>query len=151
MLKHCCGLSKPWVYMSEYFEKNRDEYMQRLFNVSAFADWDGWIEFCLRGAVSHASDTIQRCERLQKIREDVMTRIGDVGGKVRLNRIVEDIFHSPLVRIADLPEKLSVTYPTAKAAVERLVQAGILKELENVTPKTFYAPDIFNVAYEEME
>jgi Fic family protein len=151
MLKHCCALSKPWLHMSEYYETNRDEYIRRLFNVSALGDWDGWIEFCLRGTVHQAKDTIQRCERLLKIREDFTKRVGAVGGSVRLNQIVEDIFHSPFVRIASLPKRLAVTYPTAKADVERLVQAGILSELENVTPKTFYAPEVFNVAYEEMD
>ena len=79
-----------------------------------------------------------------------MRRVGAVGGSVRLNRIVEDIFYSPFVRIADLPKKLAVTYPTAKADVERLVQAGILSELDDMTPKTYYAPEVFSVAYEEM-
>ena len=45
MLKDRCELSKPWLYMSEYFEKQHDEYAQRLFNVSARSDWSGWIEF----------------------------------------------------------------------------------------------------------
>ena len=73
------------------------------------------------------------------------------GRFVRLNNIVEDIFNSPFIRIADLPEKLDVTYPTAKADIDRLVEAGILSELEKVTPKTFYAPEVFNVAYDEMD
>jgi Fic family protein len=150
MLKRLCGLSKPWLYMSEYYEKRKEEYTQRLFNVSALADWEGWIEFCLVGMASQAADAIQRCDRLQRIKEDFMTRVGAVGGSVRLNQIVDNIFQSPFVRIADLPKKLNVTYPTAKADVERLVQAGILRELDDVVPKTYYAPGVFNVAYEEL-
>ncbi len=34
---------------------------------------------------------------------------------------------------------------------DRLAKAGILRELNGVTPKTFYAPEVYNVAYEEME
>jgi Fic family protein len=151
MLKEACALSKPWLYLSEYFERHRDEYVQRLFNVSAKADWEKWIEFCLNGTVRQAKDTIQRCERLLKVREEFMARVGKIGGSIRLHKIVEQIFHSPFVRIADLPSRLKVTYPTAKADVERLVQAGVLETLENVTPKTFYAPRVFNVAYDEME
>jgi len=30
-----------------------------------------------------------------------------------------------------------------KADIDRLVQAGILRELAKVTPKTFYAPEVF--------
>ena len=150
MLKELCGLSKPWLYMSEYYEKNREEYIEKLFNVSALGDWEGWVAFCLKGVEIQAKDTIRRCERLQRIKNNFMARLSEVGGSIRLNRIVEDIFYSPFVRIADLPKKLEITYPTAKADVERLVQAGILKKLANITPTTYYAPEVFNVAYEEM-
>jgi Fic family protein len=150
MLKELCGLSKPWIYMSEYYEKHNVEYTERLFNVSASADWERWIEFCLTGIASQAKDTIQRCDRLRKIKEDFLKRATEVGGSVRLAQIVEDFFYSPFVRIADLPKRLGITYPTAKADIERLVQAGILRELETLTPKTFCAPEVFNVAYEEM-
>ena len=37
-----------------------------------------------------------------------------------------------------------------KADVERLEQAGILRELPGVRPKTFYALDVYQVAYEEL-
>lgn len=150
MLKQRCKLSKPWLYMSEYFEKHHEEYIQRLFNISASGDWEGWIEFCLKGTAVQSQDTIQRCERLLRIREDFAKRVQAVGGSVRLHRIVEDVFHSPFVRIVDIAKRLEVTYPTAKADVERLVEAGILKVLGNISPKTYYAPEVFGVAYEEM-
>lgn len=151
MLKQRCGLSKPWLYMSEYFEKNRDEYIERLFNVSAVGDWDRWIEFCLRGVVSQARQTTERCERIRAIRETFTQKVHEIGGSVRLLKIVEDIFQSPFLRIADLARRLEVTYPTANADVERLVQVGILQALSDVSPKTYYAPEVFGVAYEEMQ
>jgi Fic family protein len=150
MIKELCGLSKPWLYMSEYYEKNRQDYIEKLFNVSASGDWERWIEFCLKGIETQARDTIRRCERLQGIKETFTKRLREVGGSIRLSQIVEEIFYSPFVRIADLPKKLLVTYPTAKADVDRLVQAGILRKLETITPTTYYAPEVFDVAYEEM-
>ena len=101
--------------------------------------------------MSQARDTIQRCDRLFKIKGDFMKRLAEVGGSIRLSQIVEGIFHSPFARIADLQRKLEVTYPTAKADVERLVQAGILSELEGLSPKTYYAPEVFRVAYDELD
>jgi len=151
MLQQKCSLSKPWLYMSEYFERHRDEYCERLFDVSAGARWEEWIEFCLKGTVTQAKDTIQRCERLVRIREEFMKTVFDIGGSVRLNQIVEDVFHSPFVRVADLARRLEVTYPTARADLERLEQAGIFAPLPGATPKTYYAPEVFNVAYEDME
>jgi Fic family protein len=151
MLKEHCGLTKPWVYMSEYFETHREEYMQRLFDVSASGDWDGWVQFCLSGIVAQAKDAIRRCEQLQKTKERFMQELVNVGGSVRLNAIVEDLFQSPFIRIIDLQKKLNVTYPTAQKDVDRLVKAKILRALKNVTPKTYYSPEIFRAAYDKME
>ncbi len=151
MLHQRCGLSKPWLYMSEYFEKNRDDYIAHLFQVSTHGNWRNWIEFCIRGTIRQARDTIRRCVRLRAVREDFLQRLTSVGGTVRLNQIVEDVFHSPFVRVADLARRLSVTYPTAKADVQRLIEVGILRDLPHVTPRTLYAPEVFNVAYEELD
>jgi DNA-binding Lrp family transcriptional regulator len=73
------------------------------------------------------------------------------GGKARLLKIVEGIFEVPFVRIADLPERLGITYPTARSVVERLVAAGILRELEAVPSRTFYAPAVFSIAYDDLD
>ena len=150
MLQQKCQLTKPWLYLSEFYERYRDEYVQNLFDVCAKGDWGTWIEFCLRGTVKQAEETIERCERLLAIRESFTQRVADVGGTVRLSQIVEDIFYSPFVRVAALARKLDVTYPTAKADLKRLVEAGILRELSQASPKTYYAPEVFAVAYEEM-
>ncbi len=149
LYQRCC-LSKPWLYMSEYFDKNRDDYFNHLFHVSAHNDWEGWIRFCLQGTVIQAKETTERCSRLLEVRERFTAQIAEVGGSTRLNQIVEDIFHSPFVRIADLPKRLGVTYPTAKSDVDRLIQADILHELPDVWPKTLYAPEVFSIAYEEL-
>jgi len=151
MLQQQCGLTKPWLYLSEFFEKNRDEYVQYLFDVSATGNWYQWIEFCIRGTLEQARETLTRCEQLLRIREQFRQRVADVGGSFRLHQIVDDIFHSPFVRIADLPDRLDVSYPTAKSDVERLENAGILREVPNVYPKTYYAPEVFSIAYEKLD
>ena len=152
MLKQCCDMSKPWLYLSEYFEKNHEEYVEKLFNISARGDWESWLEYCLRGVVEQARMTIARCERLLRIREGFTERVHAIKkGSVRLHQIVENIFQSPFLRIRDLSLQSNVTYPTAKADVRRLMEAGILQKLENTSPKTFFAPEVYNVAYEELE
>ena len=151
MLQQSCEMTKPWLYLSEYFDKYRDEYIGNLFRVSTISGWSTWVEFCLRATVSQAKSTIARCEKLLAVRESFSQRLIEAGGHVRLTQIVDQIFHNPLVRIADLPDRLNVTYPTAKSDVARLTEAGILKELPGANPKTFFAPEVFNVAYDDLD
>jgi hypothetical protein len=100
--------------------------------------------------LAQAKSTITRCRRLLEVHEDYARRVAEVGGHVRLTRIIQGIFTSPFVRVAQLAKRLDVTYPTAKSDIDRLVQAGVLHELPNVTPKTFYTPAVFKVSYDEL-
>lgn len=151
MLKESCGFSKHWLYMSEFFERHREEYIQRLFEVSTKARWHEWVHFCLIGLREQAQTTIARFRRLLAVRDDSIERVNQIGGSTRLHQILENVFKSPFVRISDLRGQLDVSYPTAKSDVDKLVSAGVLHELPNLYPKTFYAPAVFNIAYEDLE
>jgi hypothetical protein len=47
-----------------------------------------------------------------------------------------------------LRDDLQVTYPTADSDVAKLVELGILQQLDGVAPKTFYSPELFRITYE---
>ena len=141
-------LTKPWIYMSPYFERNREEYIERLFSVSTTGDWDGWIDFCLRGVIHTANETIDQCERLRQLRDEFGRRAAASGGSARLLEIVDRLFESPFIRVHNLAEQLNVTYNTIKRDCQRLMKADILEELDGLRPRTFYSPEVFATAYE---
>jgi Fic family protein len=145
-----CELSNQWLYMSAYFDRNRDQYIDHLFAVSAEGAWASWIEFCLRGVVLEARDTERRCDHLLALRRSFKERITKVGGSYRLQDIAEGLLVLPVIRIPQIARKFDVTYPTAKADVERLMTAGILQELEKAAQKTFYSPEIVEITYAEL-
>jgi Fic family protein len=151
MLQRNCDFSKPWLYLSGFFEAHREAYVQHLFDVSAKGSWTSWIEFCLHGTLSQARETITRCERILKLKDEYMTRLRDIDGSTRLHAIVEGIFDSPFVQVTDLARRMNIHYQTAQADLEKLKQAKVLVELTDFRPKTFYAPAVFRVAYEELE
>lgn len=140
-------LWRPWLYMSPFFDRHKDEYIDRLFRVSTSGRWDEWLEFCLRGVIDVCRDAISRCDELRDLRDRYHARADGAGG--RMHRIVETLFSNPIVRISDLARKFEVTYPTAKTDLERLVEMEILRELPGLYPKAFVADAIFNAAYDE--
>lgn len=151
MVQHRCQLTKPWLYLSEFFEAHNEEHKQHLFNVSAKAAWTDWVEFCLRGTSEQAIATIKRCDELRVIKDDYMKRVAEANRNVRVNKIVESLFCSPMLEIARLQEQLGVTYPTAKKDVESLVEVGILAEIPDMPVRTFFAPEVWRVAYGDIE
>ena len=151
MLRSMGCLTKPWLYLSEYFEDHREEYFQRLYAVSARGEWSEWVGFCLQGVIDSARDTMHRCERLLLAKSEFESRVAATKGSIRLQAIVVQLFHRPIVRVGDIQELTGVQYRTARSDLERLVGEGVLMEMQEVYPKTYFAPEIFRIAYEDVD
>lgn len=142
-----CNLSDQWLYMSSYFDTNKDRYIDLLFKVSTQGAWADWIEFCLKGVVTTAQDTQRRCEQLMALQHDFQSRLRKQPGSVRLAAIVDDLFVTPVASPARLAEKHGVSYPTARADLRKLERAGILMQITGAPQITYYCPQIFDVTY----
>lgn len=142
-----CELSNQWLYMSEFFDRNRDAYIDALYAVSAGGDWEAWIEFCLTGVVEQAKDTMVRYDRLINLRRDFQQRIHESGGTVRLARLVDELFLIPMIRVTDARDLLGVTYPTARSDLETLEGLEIVSEILGAKQKAFLSIPVFDVAY----
>lgn len=145
MSYHEIGLLKPWLYLSDYFDRFKDEYIQSLFDVSATGNWIGWISFCLRATIAQCNDSIRRCRLIDDMIDSYRLRV--VSPSTRTHSIIDGFLKSPFVTIPNIRRRFGVDYKTAQRDVASLVQCGILRELSTARPKTYYAFELFNVAY----
>lgn len=145
MAQHWHGHSMPWLYLSAFFERYKDEYIETLFNVSAKGAWSEWIEFCLRATIAQANDAIRRCHQFIRLRTEYQSRINS--HSARTFQIIDSLFTSPVVSIPSIASQFVVTYHTARSDIQRLVDAGILTKLATTRPKSFWAPELMKVAY----
>ena len=143
--------SMPWLYMSPYFDRHNDKYESALFSVSATGEWTEWVRFCLRGAVAQANDSIRRCDALKKLERIFQEKVRTGCDGPRIHPIVNSLFTSPVRTIPSVEKEFRVTYKTARADLERLVQCGILQEVPESHPRLFYAPQIVAVAFRNLE
>lgn len=142
-----CALSNEWLYMSDYFDRNRDEYIDRMLAVSTSGAWTEWIAFCLQGVVEQATDTMRRCDRLIELHRDFHERITRLGGSVRLAALVDGLFATPIIRVTHAKDRLGVSYPTARADLRKLERIGIVTRIEDLEPITYACFPIFDVSY----
>jgi cell filamentation protein, protein adenylyltransferase len=148
LIAEWCKLSNQWLYMSDFFDSHKDEYIDRLFRISTEGQWEQWIEFCLKGVRVQATDTLRRCEKLVELRSDYHERLRQISaGSVRLAAIVDDLFRTPVALPARVAKKHNVTYPTARADLAKLAGVGILEELNVRTRVSYYSKAIFDITY----
>ncbi|HEY5314361.1 MAG TPA: Fic family protein [Pirellulales bacterium] len=141
--------SMPWLYLSAFFERYRDEYVSNLFAVSTKAHWSQWIEFCLRGTIEQANDSIRRCHEFKRLRETYYEQIRSRGPSPRSHQIIDVLFTYPVLTIPAIVKKFGVSYPTARSDLELLVACGILNDNPKVHPRTFQAPQVMRIAFSD--
>lgn len=146
-IEEWCDLSAPWLYMSDYFDRHKDAYIDGMFAVSTDGDSNDWIEFCLEGAVAQAADTAARCSALIELNRDFHERVSGIGASARLPGLVDDLFLNPLVRVTDARDRYGVTYPTARRDLKKLEKAEIVARLEGAPQITYFSPSILEVIY----
>ena len=121
-------LERPLLYLSDYFDRNRNEYLDHLLFVSQRGDWRGWIDFFLDAVQTQARDALQRGKRLLSLREEYRARY-QAGGSSRMLQVVDDLFDRPTLTVRGVADRLGVGYTSAQALVTILEQDGILVEM----------------------
>ena len=120
-------LSQPLLYLSAYFEAQRQEYYRLLLAVSQRGEWTAWIHFFLIGVAEQSQDSITRTETLLELWTSYRTRLKK--GPATALQLVDQLFSYPAVMISQTAKRLNVTFPSAQKNIERLVGEGILKEV----------------------
>jgi Fic family protein len=67
-------ISRPSFYLSEYFEKNRTEYYDRLLMITKDGDWSGWIDFFLTAVIQQAKINVDKAQKLLNLYNEMKDR-----------------------------------------------------------------------------
>jgi cell filamentation protein, protein adenylyltransferase len=143
-------LPQPLLYLSAYFERNRQEYMDRLLAVSQRGEWSEWIAFFVRGVIEQATDAIHRARAVLALRDEYRRKTHSARSSALLPKLVDQLFVLPLITVPQAAKHLGVTQAAARAIVERLVAQGILEETGDLKRnRTFLAPKILEIIEKE--
>jgi Fic family protein len=141
------NLRMPWLYMSSFFERHKDEYISKLFRVSTHGDWKTWIEFCLRGTVVQALEAMIRCNNLILVQARMLDKAEELKMPPRLKVIIRNLLIAPVFDAVQVQKWGQASMPTARADIEKLIAVGMVEHLEGMRPRLYYAPEVFKVAY----
>ena len=146
-------LPQPMLYLSPYFERNRDDYIDCLYEVSRAGTWERWIKFFLAGVVEQARDTITRIQSLQDLQDRYKDRLAQAGKSALLLELVDMICEYPVITIPRAVKVLGVkSYNSAKLNVEKLVDEGMLVEImQDTRPRLFLAHEVYDIIHQPLE
>ncbi|MHB1462643.1 MAG: Fic family protein [Armatimonadota bacterium] len=133
------ALNNPMLYLSLYFKANRQQYYTLLQDVRVSGDWEKWLKFFLVGVretSNQAASTIKRILDLFTIEEDKIEALGSSVNS--LLRVHHAIRRNPIITIATIVKEVNISKPTAAAAVAKLEDIGILKQVSSKRRERIY-------------
>lgn len=125
-------LSKPALYLSDYFERNKTEYVDRLMAVRESNQMRQWLIFFLHGVRETAENSIQVFKDIlalkEKIEREVLPHF-TTRRQRNAQTLMQYLYRNPITNINRVAVLLDVKPNTASMLVNDFVKHGILREL----------------------
>jgi Fic family protein len=141
LLVHWGLLRYPLLYLSAFFERNRDAYYDLLLTVSQRGSWNDWISFFLQGVAEQSNDAIERAKRLQELQWRWRDTLQHARGSTLLLGVVDHLFAQPIVTAGEIQRGFKVSHQTSMKILRRLEKEGILKEKTGKERHRLYAAE----------
>jgi len=120
-------LSSPILYLSGFFDENRDEYIDHLHEVDKTGEYNNWLAFFLRGVKAQAEATQYLIDQIYQLFDDTR-QVFEVTKSPYLVLFIEFIFEQPYFTIAQLIAHLKGTYVTANRLITLFKEKKIIEE-----------------------
>jgi Fic family protein len=123
-------LEKPLLYLSDFFEKNKNLYYDNLELVRDKNDLGQWLKFFLTGVIQTAGNGVNTLQKIidlkMTIERDVVANMGR--GAKQGSHLLNGLFSQPVVTVKDVQIITGLTPAAANNLVQVLVEADVLIE-----------------------
>ncbi len=138
-------LDRPMLYLSAYFERNKQRYFDALFEVSATGDWVSWIRFFLTGVIEESRDVIERSQRLRDLFTQYRQVLRERNETTNALSLMEELFARPVITAPTAAKSIGVTAAAGRRILERLQAEGIVTVHRDQWPHYFIAQDVYRI------
>ncbi len=151
-LKEKALLKYPSLYVSEFFEKNRKEYYQKLLNITEKGDWNNWIKYFLLAVTTQAETNAKRAKQVASLYEELKHTIYQVTKTKNSIRIQDFLFSKIMFQTPDFTKASGLSKPHAARVLKNLMQHDIVKIISPAkgrTPALYSFTDLMEIIESE--
>lgn len=145
-------LKKPSLYLSDFFEKNKDYYYDNLMSVRFTSNLVQWIKFFLVGVIETSKESIQVFKDIIALKTDIETnRLPKLGSKIEnAQLLLKQLFQVPITDSKQVSELLGISASTANRLIKELIELEILSELTGYKRNRKYIfTEYFNIFHKD--
>lgn len=120
-------LDAPLLFVSRYILCNRDEYYERLRNVTYKNQWKEWVMYMLEAFDSQAKYTLEVLQKISFFKQKLEERLDSMMGHTYARDIAGFLYAHPFFTQAEFEDSLNVSYVTSRKYLRTLTTEGIAR------------------------
>ena len=133
-------LVKPTLYLSDFFEKNKEHYYDNLTIVRTKDDLIQWLKFFLEGIRVTAESSIQTFKEIIALRASVENKIIQLGKKQMLAKnVLQYLYSQPITDMQSIAIAANVSVTSISRLLNDFIRLGILVELTGFKRNRIFA------------
>lgn len=123
-------LTKPSLYLSDFFERNRQHYYDNLNNVRVKNDLLQWLKFFLVGIIETSEKGTDTFQAILKLKEEIEDKkLPELGKKLpTAKKLMKYLYKKPVINAQEIQDELNVSLPTANSLIADFERLKILNE-----------------------
>jgi len=118
--------NQPSFYLSEYFEKNRDEYYDRLLMITKDGNWSGWIDFFLTAVIQQAKINIDKAQKLLNLYSEMKDRFIQATKSQYAIPALDAFFKQPVIDTKSFLELIKAPRKSGIEVLNKLVYSNLI-------------------------
>ena len=122
-------LSKPALYVSTFFEKNKVSYYNSLDRVRTANDLEQWIVFFLIGIVETTQHALKTFKAIIALPQEYDVKILTLGSRAKnAHKLLQRMYATPIVNARSVEKELDISFSSANRLLKSLTELEILRE-----------------------
>lgn len=126
-------ITAPHFYISEYFEENKDEYIDTMRSVSSNGNWEEWCKFFFKGIEEQANRNLEIAESITELYENMKTVFSDLLSSKYCIIALDYIFTNPIFRNSNFTSKSGIPPATAQRFTRTLAENNLIEIIEEAS------------------
>jgi len=137
-------LKRPVLYLSDFFERNRQLYYDNLTRVREKNDLLQWFKFFLVGVSETARGSIATFDDVLKLQKQTDQRLQELKSRsANAQKVVNALYKRPMTDAARVGKVTGVSAASAYKLIADLERLGILKEVTGSKRGRMYVFDAY--------
>ena len=121
-------LTKPCLYLSDFFERNRQSYYDALSVARSQNNLLHWVKFFLTGTIETAEKSKETFQKIIALRTEAEAKIKSLGKRAKQAEILLGHFYTqPRITVKEVAQLLEISIPSAGKMVDELQKLAILE------------------------